>query len=166
MYMYIILHTDYFDLKNIFFSDREKNNVIQNCFFTHILYSDKNITLNNLVFKLDIPHIEFIGKTRRYHHTQNNVHVCMYKIKQCKWTQKMIEIENDILNLYNSTKQQYNIQYNLKHSLEKGLLHITGNKILRISGVWQDKMNNVGLIYKFMTIHQPFASTIYGNNPT
>lgn len=167
--MYIILHDDNFNIKNVFFSEREKNNVIQNCFFTHILYSDKNITLNNLVFKLNIPCMDFVDKTRRYHHTHNNVSVCVYKIKHCPWIQKVIKIESAILNLYNYATQEYNIHYNLKHTLEKGILNITGeegNKILRISGVWQDKMNNIGLIYKFITIHPPFASTIYDSNPT
>jgi hypothetical protein len=167
--MYIILHTDNFNIKNVFFSEREKNNVIQNCFFTHVLYSDKNITLNNLVFKLNIPHMEFIDKTYRNHYTHNNVCVRIYKIKVCPWIQKAIEIEAAILNLYNSVSQQYTIRYNLKQALQKGMLHITGeegNQILRISGVWQDKMNNIGLIYKFITIHQPFASTICDSSPT
>ena len=169
MYMYIILHTDHFNLKNVFFSEREKNNVIQNCYFTHILYSDKNITLNNLVFQLNIPNMEFVEKTYRYHYIHNKVCVSIYKINDCPWTQKLIEIESSILNLYNSVSQRYSIRYNLKHTLQKGMLHITGeegNQILRISGVWQDKMDNIGLIYKFITIHQPFASINCDNSPT
>lgn len=154
--MYIILHTDNFNLKNVFFSEKEKNNVIQNCFFTHILYSDQNITLNNLVFKLDIPYMEFVNRIYRNQYSNSNVGICIYKIKYCSWIQNIIEMEANLLDLYNSGPHEYKIRYNLKHTLQKGLLHITGEdklKVLRISGVWQDKMNNIGLIYKFLTIN-------------
>ena len=167
--MYIILHSDHFNVENVFFSEKEKNNVIQNCFFTHILYSDKNITLNNLVFELHIDYMEFLNKIYRHHYTRDKVTVCVYRIKDCQWIQKITQIEADILNLYNSGSQQHTIRYNLKHTLQKGILHVTGEEgtqLLRISGVWQDKMNNIGLIYKFISIHQPAFSMLSDSRAT
>ena len=155
--MYIVLPIDDFNIHNVFFSERQNNNVIHNCFFTHIYYSNDIFTLSNIVLHVDIPsasmdYMESIIRNTTYNRYQSEVSV--YKIRSCSWIKKMIQLEKDLLQLFRNSKETNNVRYNLKHTLEKGTLHVTGKPnstiVLRISGIWQDKMNNIGIIYKFI----------------
>lgn len=151
--MYVTLNIDSFDIYNIYFGDKQKNNIIENCYFSNIYYSTQFYTLNNIVlhFKIDL-------------NTANENTGLAYLNTKSTENEKVFEqigkLEKLILNYYNQTKKEFTYQYSILQQLERGYIKLqvpkklkTMDILLRISGVWENKKHEIGLIYKFLKVN-------------
>ena len=72
---------------------------------------------------------------------------------------KIKKLEKIILEYYNQTNK-FKFQYSLQQQLNRGYIKLqipkklkTIDVILRISGIWENKSKEIGLIYKFMKVN-------------
>lgn len=148
--MYVTLDIETLDIYNIYFSEKQKNNVIQNCFFSNIYYSTLYYTLNNLVFFLEFEFTITCPEKNQLYFNTNNPHNTniMHHIQH---------IEKQLLTYYKKNTNELQIQYTLYPQLKKGYIKLIMNTtvkkvplLLRISGIWENKQGEIGLIYKFL----------------
>ena len=118
--MNIIISINNIKDRNIYFHDPIKNTVINNSEFIRIFYTDKFIISNGLQIKVN---------------TNLN--------KDIK--QKLLNIEENILNLYNSSCKHFlKLEHLINYNISKYLHTATSNNffIIKISGIWE---NNIGI---------------------
>lgn len=148
--MYVTLDIETLDIYNIYFGEKQKNNVIQNCFFSNIYFSTLYYTLNNLVFFLEFELISTCPQKNQLFFNTNNAHniQIMHHIQR---------IEKQLLTYYQKYTNENEVQYTLYQQLKKGyikmIMHTNFKKtplLLRISGIWENKQGEIGLIYKFL----------------
>jgi len=151
--MYVTVDIDSLDVYNIYFGDKQKNNIIENCYFSNIYYSTQFYTLNNIVlhFKIEL------------NTTNENTGLAYLNTKSPenkKIFQEILTLEKMILEYYNQSKNECSLQYNLLQQLERGYIKLQVPKklkvmdiLLRISGVWENKTKDIGLIYKFLKVN-------------
>ena len=151
--MYVTVNIDSFDIYNIYFGDKQKNNIIDNCYFSNIYYSTHFYTLNNIVlsFKIEL--------------NTNNEHTGLAYFNTKSFENKKVfetieKLEKIVLEYYNQTKQECSFQYSLTQQLERGYIKLqvpkklkTMDILLRISGIWENKNKEIGLIYKFLKVN-------------
>ena len=144
-----------FEKNNIIINDKTKNNVMPdpNSYFSRILYSNQNITLNGLYLKFELENVKVV----------NSYSKKIFYIEKNNYNKKTIEhicyIEKLIINKYFSCKnKKYNVQNQLlQNSLKlfddnvKEGKYKTFDFILKISGVWENQID-FGLTYKFIAI--------------
>lgn len=176
--MYVLLHLDRYDNRNIFYEEKKKNNIISECFFIGLFYSTPLFSMNNLVFEVELQGNFQIHYTDRYIYTSFSEST---KYKNKNIFEKLIQTEKQILSTY---KQNHNIsiQHNLESLFDKKYIKIytdqyrppVMNEInkcriaIRISGLWQNKQGNVGIIYKFLflppdKLTKPFYPSVLSN---
>lgn len=157
--MLIVLDSKLFDQRNIYFGEKQKNNIVEYCFFTCLYYSTEIFTTNNLLFDfaVDITHVE-----------KNTVNYLKYHFDvNTEYNKKIIyilsSIEHKLLNKYNLFDNK-TIKYILTNHLRNGNIkvsipHKDKDKVkkdtkyqlyIRVSGVWENSKNEIGLIYKFI----------------
>lgn len=151
--MQIVLPLHNINKHNIYFSNRQINTVMDKCFFSNIYYSTCYFTLHNII----IPITLYVTKIEKINNGVYYLHFCETRSKNIY---KIYELEKMILKLYRNSKSEHiNIKQNILLSSQKKVIRISEMKsnivgeheiFLRISGIWQDVKNNVGLIYKFM----------------
>lgn len=163
--MLIILDPKIFDQRHVYFGDKQKNNIVEYCYFTSLYYSDDICSTNNLLFDFPID-VMFVEK-------QNNNYLKYSFDVHSEYNKKIIyqlsSIEHKLLNKYNLFDNK-NIKYILSNHLRNGNLKVSApykddkkekNKniviektkyqlYIRISGVWENSKNEIGLIYKFI----------------
>jgi hypothetical protein len=173
--MLIILDAKLFDQLHVYFGDKQKNNIVEYCYFTSLYYSTDICTTNNLLFDFPVD-VTFVEK-------QSNMTSIKYNFDIHSEYNKTIvfllsSIEHKLLNKYNLFDNK-NINYILSNHLRNGIIkvcinhkdkdnsHIHKNKnmnesknkiigrnenqlYIRISGVWENSKNEIGLIYKFI----------------
>lgn len=158
--MYVLLNLDAYDNRNIFYEERKKNNVISDCYFVGLFYSTSLLSMNNIVFSIGLQGDFQFHYADRYIYTSFNDNT---KQKNRKIFEKLVQIEKQLLNTY---KQYHNVttQFNVENLFDKRYIKIytdqyrptVMNEInksriaLRISGIWENKQGNAGIIYKFM----------------
>ena len=144
-----------FEKNNIIINDKTKNNVMPdpNSYFSRILYSNQNITLNGLYLKFELENVKVV----------NSYSKKIFYIERNNYNKKTIEhicyIEKLIINKYFScNNKKYNVQNQLlQNSLKlfddnvKEGKYKTFDFILKISGVWENQ-SDFGLTYKFIAI--------------
>ena len=145
--MNIIQTIDQYNIKNVFYSDPIKNNVISDSNFIRIIYSTSYVSLNGLTLFIPIinPIIEkYFNKYKCTFNTTLNSHV----IEQLK------NIEIELLNMFLCNDKIP--QYKIVEQIQNGIIHFFANNlkknnlfILKISGIWFND-NTYGLTYKFM----------------
>lgn len=158
--MYVTLDIETLDIYNIYFGEKQKNNVIQNCFFSNIYFSTLCYTLNNLVFFLEFEMITYYHQKNQLHFNTN----CTHNIQLVKNIER---IEKQLLTYYQKNTDEYAIQYTLFTQVKKGYIKLISNTnfntsaalLLRISGIWENKQGEIGLIYKFLKAGNPDHST-------
>lgn len=150
----IAINLNNFDVYNIIFGEKIKNNIIENSDFYNIHYSTELFTLNNLTLYFDLENTIVENYFNKYkcmfnYNTTNNV--SLYKL---------VEIEENILKKFPTSKKKV---FKLKNQIEKNNFKIfskkqlTNNKyntlklILKISGIWENE-NECGIIYKFIQV--------------
>ena len=123
--MLLLENIESYNKQFVFLLPPVKNNLIVNSIFTRIIYSPPMIAFNGLY--LLIPFSEVV---------------------QTSVLQKLNEIENDILSVYNcSSSKKKNLH--IKQLILYKLAHITDKVILKISGIWESE-NSYGLAYKLI----------------
>jgi len=154
--MYLLINQ--FDIKNLFLSDKQKNNILVGSDFYRIYYSDKNVTLNGIFLNLSIKNIHI----QKYF----NKIKCVFDINSNKnIIQRIINVEKRILENFQpvlNKKMEYIIEEQLKQNFikiftEKNISYGKYEKInllLKISGIWVDK-EKYGLTFRFLINHQP-----------
>jgi len=138
-------------LNNLFFLDKVKNTIIENSYFTRIIYGDTLFTLNGLYIKIyieDISQIKYYNKIKYTFSIEKNKDLFQY-IKQ---------LEKGILEkyAYSNKTPKYNLidQFRLgwmKITTCNGIHFPTNSKdyILKIAGIWETNQE-YGLTFKFM----------------
>ena len=149
--MNIIQTITQFNVKNVFYFEPIKNNVITDSNFIRIIYSTENISLNNitLLISFNSPNIEkYFNKYKCTFNTLLNNEL----IEQIK------NIEFDLLKTIALLDKIP--QYKINEQLQNGLIHFFSNNykktnliILKISGIWFDA-SSYGLTYKFINQQQ------------
>lgn len=144
-----------FDKRNIIFSDKTKNNVLQKGDFYRMYYSDHLLALNGayIYFPLSDVSIEpYFNKLKCNFNKKKNTGV----IEQLK------QIEKDILNCLDMDKTPiYRIEEQLSQSFIKIYADTQLNNIkkkdkieilLKVSGIW-DNQYEYGITFRFFFIH-------------
>ena len=153
---------DHFNPKYIYIGDKKNNNIISSCYFSHIYYSTDFFVLNNLVFKLNIYNIKTIQQVNNMVYINFN----SYQPENYSALLKMVQIEESILKYYPSSHGNKLTDSFISNIIKKGCIRIIVREdepvdidainkrtlpvILRISGIWENQNNDVGLIYKFI----------------
>ena len=147
------------DIQNncIYYGVTEKNNIVSNCLFTQLLYSTMKYTLTYIIVDFFLENVTIIDTDDYY--LINIKHDNPYNVGIIHRLQKL---EEHILYNYNN-KKTFEHQTTLKNSLNTCVLKLrktnfmnTGkhDKIqiyLKISGVWENINNKIGIIYKLYT---------------
>lgn len=155
--MYIILQTKSFNIYNILFGKKQNNTIVSYCYFTNIMYSTPKLTLSNVLFEIELVNV-------KYTIIDNNTTLVLFDVNQPRNKDTITtinQIETSILKNYSENHNKKYIQNNITNQLLKGVikLHSGTNKIhdkfstkliLRISGIWENSQDKVGIIYKFI----------------
>ena len=160
--MYITLHTEQFNPKHVYIGDKKNNNIISSCYFSHIYYSTDNFTLNNIVFEINIHTIKTIQQINNMVYINFN----SYQPENYNMLLKLIQIEESILKYYLGSNGEKLTESFISNIIKKGCIRIIVREddnidiesidkkvlpvLLRVSGVWENLNNDVGLIYKFL----------------
>ena len=149
--MNIIQNLDQYNIKNVFYSDPIKNNIMNDSNFIRIIYSTSYVSLNGLSIFIPIinPIIEkYFNKYKCTFNTTINNHI----IEQLK------NIEHELLYMF-LCKDKIP-QYKIVEQMQNGIIHFFANNlkknnifILKISGIWFND-TTYGLTYKFMNQSQ------------
>lgn len=147
--MYAIIDLDNIDIQNIYFGEKQNNNIIQKCYFSNIYYSNVYYTLNNVMFEinLDTNHLMNINT--------NTIFFDINLKRNRSIIDKLKLFEKQILKYYNKSSE-LNIEKSLYNQLKKGFIRMSVQNtdriklLLRISGVWENHEHQIGLIYKFI----------------
>ena len=151
MLLSLDINNNIFDKNNIIINDKTKNNIMPNSYFSRILYSNENITLNGLYLFFTFQNIRVVNSyKKKLFYIEQNAH-------NKKTINQISFIEKQIINKYFSCKtKRYNIQNQLlQNSLKmfnediKEGNYNKCNFILKISGIWENR-NEFGLTYKFL----------------
>lgn len=150
--MIIIKNLNHFNIYNLIYFDKIKNNMIENGFFIKIIYSTQFFTLNSVY--INIPFI-----TLSYDNICNSKHKYNINVEINKNTiNKIKTIEYDILKKVNLDKI---LEHKIYDKIKTGLINFYSNSIidknynvncaivLKISGIWIND-NSCGLSYKFI----------------
>lgn len=144
--MYILLDIDKFDKNNIIFGEKTRNTIIDNSDFYNIHYTNSIVSLNNIMFSVNLNNVSIEKYYNKYKCTCNNTIL-----------NKLINIEYLIMSCFPSIKMP---NYRLKEQLDKNNIKLFHNKqinenfienmnlTLKISGIWEND-TEYGIIYKF-----------------
>ena len=148
--MTLLQQITHFNIKNVFFSDPIKNNIINDSIFYRIMYSTSYICLNGILIYIPLENTIIEKNYYKYK--------CSFDIIYNNNIIKQIQqIEIDLLNSISSSCSDLIPQYKISEQLQKGnIFFFSTNKkqnivILKISGIWSN-IDSYGLTYKF--IHQ------------
>jgi hypothetical protein len=141
--------------------DKKKNIILENSFFTKILYSPRTITINGLYIIINLK-LATINNT-----THNNKNIkCIGNLANSAENntnlEKLFQIEKHILenyaeyfairktHIYMIRNSFYNGSFKIYEKINKN----TDTFIFRISGIWESA-DEVGLTYKIESIPPP-----------
>lgn len=152
--MYIVINIDDIKDNELLFGDKITNTIIDNSFFYNIHYSNKYLSLQNIITQHTIRECMIQKYYNKYKFDFNE-----YKNKETIY--KIIKFENKILLLFQQFNNIINKKpnYKLSEHLSKGIIKCNIKKelsntlsnitfYLKISGIWENQ-NEYGLIYKF-----------------
>lgn len=153
--MSLITQHDNIEYNNIYFSNPIKNNIKDNSLFYKLVYSDENIVLKNLYFKIKFNPLKVnIDNSRASISIENPSEII----------DTVYSVEKNILQQFNnyinaSGDKRYTLYYSITDQVSSGTIRIYNvvnihhetqiNVLLKISGVWVTK-NNIGITYKFI----------------
>lgn len=147
------MNIDDIDSNNIFLANEIKNTIINDGVFYKLNYSDKVLTLTNLLIKIEISDYTILQNYYKYK--------CVFHAeKYTRFINKIIALENTILhNIWKNTTSIYkHANTNVTRLLQSGFFKLAHkpceqNSIfaLKISGIWETE-NSYGLTYKFLSL--------------
>jgi len=157
--MYIVLTSKNFNVSNIYFNKPIENNIIENCKFIRIGYSNKYFDINNLYintpfiiknthycnfykkYKLIIERKENINLIKYIENIEKNIIDKFCNLNNLKPIYKLSnQLHNDFIKLYFESKTNTIINTNNKCNIKFKL---------KISGIWSNN-NQAGITYKFV----------------
>ena len=149
--MNLVQQLNQYNIKNVFYSEPIKNNIITDSNFIRIIYSTSYICLNGITI-----HIPFINiNIEKYF----NKYKCIFNTTlNNELIEQLKNIEYDLLNMY-LIKNKIP-QYKITEQVQNGIIHVYSNNlkknnlyILKISGIWFND-TTYGLTYKFINQQQ------------
>ena len=153
--MFLSINPNHFNYKNIRFSEKKKNNIINKGDFFRILYSDTLYTSNGVFFLIKL----YNTSISKYF---NKLKITFTGNKNDKIILLLQNIEKKILSIFeDKTKTP---TYRIKEQLNNKIIKLYNNKtskfkihtqylelILKISGIWCNE-TAYGLTFRFYTI--------------
>lgn len=152
--MDVVTNIQNFLIKNVNFSEPMKNNIIYNSTFLKIIYSIHEIDFKGIYIHIELNNLSYCISYNKYK--------CLFNYESNKETiEKLVEIEKQILQKYNSSKTH---EYKLSELLNSGHIKINNcfnnclinqnnnSFVLKISGIWE-KNNTIGITYKFNKVN-------------
>ena len=130
----------------LIFGEKVRNTVIENSSFTRLSYSAPDVSFNGLFLNVNI-------HQRRIEHHYNKYKCLFPTFPNMQAIQALIEIEQNILNCYRTSKTSV---LNIREQLMSGNIKIfTYEKdistiTLKISGIWENE-TSCGLTFKFIS---------------
>lgn len=156
--MLLTVPIDLYNHEYIVFMDKKKNIILENSFFTKIIYSPKNITFNTLFIVLNFKLLNVNNNISHYKNIK-----CIANLvnspENNMTLEKLFSFEYHILENYKKTFDlKKNNAYMIRNSFFNGSLKIyekinknTDTFIYRISGIWESA-DEIGLTYKIEAI--------------
>jgi hypothetical protein len=152
--MFLTIPINLYNNEYIIFMDKKKNIILDNSYFTKILYSPKYITINGLCIILNFK--LFSVNNTIYNKCIGNL---VNSVENNITINKLFEIEKNILENYNEyfnlTKKPVfminNSFYGGSFKIYEKINKNTNTFIYRISGIWETK-DEIGLTYKIETV--------------
>ena len=150
--------------QSIIFSQKIKNNILQNGYFYKIYYSDKHFTSNGLLFLFDLKEI----KVENYF---NRIKCIFCNIKNKKILLFIRNLERKIITEFNF-KLEYKPIYRIEEQLKNEYIKIFSEEkikpgkmdkiqvLLKISGVWTNE-KDCGITFRFLVNHPSCKSLAY-----
>ena len=153
--MLLILNTDDFKEKSIYFGEKSNNTIIDNSFFHNIIYITPLLSIQQLYINFELKNVILDEYYNKYKITMNDLNVNAYVLK------KLIYIESSILYRFNKNKDyNFKLKTQINTNSLKCMTNINVNKrkiykslklLIKISGIWE-KINEIGLIAKLIVI--------------
>ena len=156
--MHLVIPIKEFDINNVFFLDKTKNNILNGGDFYRVLYSTKSVTFNGIFLLINLKitkHEDYFNKIKCYLNDTKNSE-CIEMIKK---------IENVLLSDYfelNNFENDLQISQQLDLHTIKLMNEFENYKIcdktteinvvLKISGIWTSG-NKCGLTFRFFLTH-------------
>tara|TARA_B100000902_G_C27305731_1_gene915358 strand:+ start:1870 stop:2310 length:441 start_codon:yes stop_codon:yes gene_type:complete len=125
---------------NLFIMPPIKNTLINQGLFHKILYSNYLFTSNGLYIKIKFNNTKYLSGRLIYNIADNT-----------DTLNKIINIENYILNNINTKKKIYHKIYDQIKNGNIKSSNSNNNIILKISGIWENE-NSLGISYKIISI--------------
>lgn len=125
---------------NVFIMPPIKNTLINQGLFHKILYSNHLFTSNGIYIKITLNNINYLNGRLLYNLEDNSTTL-----------NKIVSIENYILDKLDSDKKIYHKIYD---QIKNGNIKTSNNNsnlVLKISGIWENE-NSIGISYKIITI--------------
>jgi len=151
--MNVILDTNQFSIKNIYFQESIINNVIENSNFIRILYSNDFFVLNGIYLKINFENVTIDKHYNKYK--------CICNVKENnKIISYMKMLETSIMKKSGIYKIP---QFKLSEQLSTGFIKIINedeninpnnykSMLLKISGIWESD-REYGITFKFFEIN-------------
>ena len=147
--MNVVLTTDQFNKRHLYYDEPIQNIIMDNSKFIKITYSNELFTLSGVFLSLPLKYIKHEAYYKKIKFT--------YDITSNEnWLTAIFEIEEAILNKYTCNKRQKKIIY---ETLNTGSIKIFSNDevsinnyksfILKISGIWETD-TEYGVTYKIL----------------
>jgi len=156
--MHLVIPIKEFDINNIFFLEKTKNNILNGGDFYRVLYSTNSVTLNGIFLLLDF-------KITGYENYFNKIKCHLEPSKNDEYIKIIKDLEHRLLSDYceldkfkndlQITQQLESYTIKLINEFENDNICDSKNNIkvvLKISGVWTNE-KNCGLTFRFFLTH-------------
>ena len=165
--MFLCVNENNYKEQSILFSQKIKNNILNNGHFYKIYYSDKYFTSNGLLFLFNLKDI----KVENYF---NRIKCGFCNIKNKKIIYFIKNLENKILKDFNF-ESKYTTKHRIEEQLKNEYIKIFSEEkirrgkmdkiqiLLKISGVWNNE-KECGLTFRFL-INRPSYNTLVYSKP-
>lgn len=149
--MLLTINSEQYNTENIFFSEKTKNNILNNGDFYRIYYSEKLFTTNGIFLLFNFQNIKiekyfnkikcFFDKlsNKKIINTIRNIEMTILKNSPIKFKVPRYRIEEQLTQSFIKIFGEYN---NLKAQYDNMKI------LLKISGVWTDDFN-YGITFRF-----------------
>jgi len=150
--MFLVLQPGQYNSNNIMFSEKTKNNILNNGDFYRLYYSAQNFTTNGLFILLSLKHV----KVESYF---SKVKCCFDKGVNSQLIKFVKYLESEILNMVPISSKLKPI-HRVDEQLSQGFIKIFSQEehhkyssdriqvLLKISGIWADE-STYGLTFRF-----------------
>lgn len=155
--MFLTIPIQLYEHEYIIFMDKEKNIILNNSYFTKILYSPQSITITGLSIILNLK--LFNVNNVQYNKNIKCIGNLVNSIENNNTIKQLFEIEQNILENYNRhfclnkthVYMIYNSFYGGSFKIYEIINKNTDTFIFRISGIWESN-NEIGITYKIESV--------------